>query len=238
MELIFLALVFFLAGIGAELVGFGISAISMALLPFLLPLPIAIPLVAVISVVATGVVSFTTKAKGLGKHLLPLFAGSFVGIPIGMYFLASIDEKLLATVLGYLLIAAALYSMFAKKLAFSTAKPLASSIVGLVAGFFGSTLNINGPLVGLHTSYIKRSSADKKKDIVSTYMFITGIFIVVGHSLAGRITPEVIRYSLFSIPFLMLGIYAGTIILKRTKATWIRYAVYIIVLSSGVMLIV
>lgn len=238
MEILFLALTFFLAGMGAELIGFGVSTISMSLLPFVLPLQVVIPLVAIISLIATAIVAYKTKTNGLTKLLLPLFGGSLVGIPFGLMSLGSIDERLLATILGVMLILVAVYNLFAKKMPIPYQKKRVGAAVGLMAGFFGATLNINGPLLGIHAANNKRNSAAKRKDIIATYMFVTGVFIVFGHTFAGRVTGTVITHSVLSLPFLALGIFVGAKLFKKLNSLWLRYLIYLMVIIAGLLLII
>jgi uncharacterized protein len=110
-------------------------------------------------------------------------------------------------------------------------------VVGLLAGVFGASLNVNGPLVGMYTAQNGQLSKHKSKDLITTYMFITGIFIVLGHYLAGRLIFEVWKYLVFALPGLWLGLYIGTKIFKKVNSALLRQIVYVFVLLSGVSLI-
>jgi len=147
-EYAYFALVFFLAGTSVELTGFGVATVSMALLPFMLPLPVAIPLIAIISAIATGIVATQTKTRNLFKYLRPLLIGSALGIVLGMLFLNFIDEKLLRIALSVFLIIYALYGLFFKGHFLPNGR-IFGTATGLLAGFFGASFNVHGPLVGL-----------------------------------------------------------------------------------------
>ncbi len=240
MQYLFLTLIFILAGIGAEVVGFGISAISMAFLPLVLPISQAIPLVALVSVIATGVVAFRTKTTNLGSSLGPLLIGSIAGIPLGMHFLQIFPEKSIMLILGIMLILTSGYSLLSNalgreiKLSFNW---LTGIIVGLLAGVFGASINVNGPLVGMYSSKNKSLSKDKNKDLITTYMFITGLFVITGHYLAGRIDQQILRYFLIVMPALLIGLEIGKIIFKKVPAQVLRVIIYLFVLGAGVRLL-
>lgn len=216
MEFILVSLVFILAGIGAEVVGFGISAISMALLPLFLPLEIAIPLVAIISVVATGVVAYRTKAAGLEEFLVPLFIGSVFGIPLGIYFLEIVPEKILLLILGIILIFSSVYSLVGKEIKLKFDK-FTGIMVSFLTGIFGASVNVNGPLVGMYFTTNENISKVKNKDLITTYMFFTGLFVVLGHYLVGRIDREVGIYTLVVLPALFIGLQLGKVIFDKVS---------------------
>jgi len=237
MEYIILALIFILAGIVPELTGFGVAIVSMALIPFILPLSITIPLVAIISMIATGMVAFQTKTKGILKYLQPLLLGSIIGVTLGMSLLHFINEQLLTILLGVFLITYSVYGLFFKGHFLPTGK-ITGTITGIVAGFLGSSFNVHGPLVGLYSSSNNGLSKLETKDLMATYMSITGAFTVIGHSLAGRISSNVLFYVLISIPFLFLGLEIGKIIFKKINIIWIKKGIYLFVLMAGIAFII
>jgi hypothetical protein len=235
-EYLLFALIFFLAGITPELTGFGVATVTMALLPFILPLSLAIPLVAIISVAATGIVALQTKTHENAKYLLPLLIGSGTGVFLGMIFLKSIDENFLQIALGIFLTVYALYGLFFKGHFLPTGKTT-GAITGLIAGFFGASFNIHGPLVGLYTSVNGQFSKKEIKDLIATYMFFTGFMTIIGHTISGRITGEVLLYVLFALPFLFAGLAVGTKIFPKIDLTRVKSGIYIFVLAAGMALL-
>ncbi|NCN52990.1 sulfite exporter TauE/SafE family protein [Candidatus Wolfebacteria bacterium] len=236
LEYIYFAIAFFIAGIAPELTGFGVATISMALLPFLLPLSVAIPLVAIISTTATGIVALRTKTKNILKYTRPLLIGSVIGVTLGMMFLHLLNEQLLMVILSIFLITYALYGLFFKGYILPTGN-VTGTATGLVAGFFGASFNVHGPLVGLYSSSNDDLSKTEIKDIMATYMFFTGLFTVVGHTVAGRVTGEVLLYALFALPFLLIGLVVGKRIFKKVNIIWIKRGIYLFVLAAGVTLL-
>lgn len=232
MGILFFAFSFFIAGIGVELIGFGISAILMSLLPFILPLSITIPLVAIISLIASGIVAIKTKTYGLSKHLTPIFLGSIIGIPLGIWFLSTVSKSFLSTTLGTILIIYVIYNLISKEKIMNLGK-IARLLIGLTAGFFGASFNINGPLIGLYSLSDKSFSKDENKDLTATYIAITGLFIVAGHFYSGRITKSVFTYTLYSLPFLALGLWTGAKLYEETDLKLIRRIIYLLVFAAG-----
>lgn len=236
MQIILISLIFILSGIGAEVIGFGIAAISMAFLPLFLPLSTAVPLVAIISVVATGIVAYRTKEKGLTKLLAPLFLGSLFGIPLGMYLLNIVPERTILLFLGVILILSAGYSLIGKKIKLELTT-LNGILLGFLTGAFGASINVNGPLVGMYFTTNENISRLKNKDLITTYMFFTGIFVILGHYLAGRIDREVGLYSVFALPGLFFGLQLGRVIFNKIPKNVLKTIIYLFVLLAGIRLL-
>ncbi|PIT92084.1 MAG: hypothetical protein COU08_04500 [Candidatus Harrisonbacteria bacterium CG10_big_fil_rev_8_21_14_0_10_42_17] len=232
-EYVYFAIIFFIAGIAPELTGFGVATISMALLPFLLPLSVAIPLVAIISTTATGIVALRTKTGNLFKYIRPLLVGSAIGVALGMVFLRLLDEQLLTVVLGIFLVIYALYGLFFKGHFLPTGN-VTGTVTGLVAGFFGASFNVHGPLVGLYSSSNGDLSKTEIKDLMATYMFFTGLFTIVGHAISGRMSGEILVYALFALPFLLVGLAVGKRIFRKVNIVWIKRGIYLFVLAAGI----
>jgi len=232
-EYVYFALVFFLAGIGAELTGFGVATISMALLPFALPLSIAIPLVAVVSVIATGMIALHTKARGLTKYLYPILIGSVIGIVLGMFFLQFINEETLTIILGIFFITYALYSLSFKR-NFLPMGRITGTVTGLFAGFFGASFSVHGPIIGLYSSSNGYLSKVERRGLIATYMFFSGLLIVLGHTLSGRMTTEVLLFTLLAIPFLLMGLLVGKQLFNKISVLWIKRCISIFILAAGI----
>ncbi len=235
---LFFVLALFAAGIGAELVGFGISAILMSFLPLILSLSTAIPLVAAISLVATGFVAWKTKTAGLGKHLGPLLLGSLIGIPLGLFFLQAIGEEPLALFLGGLLIVYVLFNFFWGGKSFLGNGWVGGLLMGALAGFFGASFNVNGPLVGMYSLGKPGLSKHENKDLITSYMFLTGLVIVTGHAFSGRISGEVVTYFFLSLPPLFLGLWVGQKLFTKISRLWVKRIIYGVIFLSGVLILV
>lgn len=230
-----LGTIFFLTGMITEVAGFGTSTLSMSLLPLLIPLNTAVPLVALISVIATGYVAYRLKVPKILDHLSPIFIGSIFGIPLGIVFFNLVGNRPLSILLGCFLIFASLLHLIGNQTA-SVINKIPNFLMGLIAGFFGSSININGPLIGVHTSS-NEFSKEKNKDLITTYMFITGLFTVAGHTFMGNINQEVLFYLLFALPSLFAGLFLGKLVFKHVKIELLETIIYLFVFLAGIKLL-
>ena len=83
---LFLATVF-LAVFTQSLSGFGSALVAMAILPAILGVQTATPLVALMSLTLEVVILYQYRREIQIRKVLPLIAGAIVGIPTGVFFL-------------------------------------------------------------------------------------------------------------------------------------------------------
>jgi len=236
MTYIYFALTFFAAGLVPELTGFGVATVTMPVLSLMLPFSIVIPLVAIISMLVTGFIAWQTQARGMYGRITALVVGTAIGVPLGMFFLEAINEKTLSLIFGVFLVVYALYGLLARESKISTNKTT-GTVVGTLAGFFGATFNIHGPLVGLYAVSEKGVSKQQIKGLIAMYMFISGLFTVIGHGISDRITWEVLQYGLVSLPFLAAGMYVGSRWFSNLDGKWITKGIYLFVLVAGIFIL-
>jgi uncharacterized membrane protein YfcA len=236
MTYIYFALTFFAAGLVPELTGFGVATVTMPVLSLMLPFSIVIPLVAIISMLVTGFIAWQTQVRGMYGRITALVVGTAIGVPLGMFFLEAINEKTLSLIFGVFLVVYALYGLLARESKISTNKTT-GTVVGTLAGFFGATFNIHGPLVGLYAVSEKGVSKQQIKGLIAMYMFISGLFTVIGHGISDRITWEVLQYGLVSLPFLAAGMYVGSRWFSNLDGKWITKGIYLFVLVAGIFIL-
>lgn len=235
MEVYYIIIIFFLAGLVLELTGFGVATVSMSLLLFFLPPIIALPLVAIVSLFSSGLVASRIRNKSIVRKVIPLLAGVVFGVPLGMLLLNYLNPLALRVLVGVFLIAYSIYGLLNLKhpLRFHGNRK-SGFAVGVVAGFFNASFNIDGPLVALYQSGDSGAEADDFKDTIATHMFFAGLFTVTGHFLAGRVNAQVLAYLPLAIPAIVIGFFVGRRIFAHWGRKSVKEAIYLLVLASGV----
>ena len=109
---IIISLIVFLGSITQSLTGFGSALVAMALLPPLLGLEIASPLVAGTALALEALMLFRYRESLKIDSIWRVLAASLVGAPLGVYFLSRIDENIALFVLGIVISGYALYALF------------------------------------------------------------------------------------------------------------------------------
>ena len=177
MEIFYIIIIFILSGLALELTGFGVATVSMSLLLLFLDPLLAIPLVAIAALVATGFLAWRIKEKNTWKRIKPLFIGVIFGVPLGVLMLSYINHDLLKLSIAIFFVIYSIYGLFFSK--FKTAifnkNKITSAIIGFLAGFFNSTVNIDGPLVALY------ESSDIKKILMDIRMQLLPICFLLAY---------------------------------------------------------
>jgi uncharacterized membrane protein YfcA len=235
-SIIFFLLIVTLAGAIPQIVGFGVATISMVLLSFIFPLPILLPLVAVLSTLSTGALLFKKNIFSVFNKVMPLLVGSLVGVTLGMIFLSSVSVSFLEFIFSLFLIIFSIFGLFFSNFSLKI-KTFLSGVVGFVAGFLASLFNIQGPIVASYVSQDNSLNKVHLRNLIGLYMSFTGFFTIVGHIVAGRFTFFILDLSLISIPFLFLGSYIGSRIFKKISIIFLKRAIYIFIFIAGVVLL-
>jgi uncharacterized membrane protein YfcA len=200
-------LIVFLGCFTQSLTGFGVALVTMALLPSLIGLQVATPLVALIGIVLEAMMLIRYRASLQFKSILGLMVSATVAIPLGVIYFRRLDEGIALFILGLIITMYALYSLIGFRLPL-----LAHSIWAWVFGFFGGLLggayNTSGPPAVVYGNCRKWSPQEFKSNL-SGY-FLVGSMLVVGtHWAGGNFTPEVWTKFWSTLPALLLGFLFG-----------------------------
>jgi uncharacterized membrane protein YfcA len=85
------------------LAGFGLGLVALALLPFLLPPTLAVPLVSLYSAVFGLVLTLQVRLDLMAAPLAALLSGALVGTPVGVWGLATLPASGLRRLIGGIL---------------------------------------------------------------------------------------------------------------------------------------
>ena len=232
--------IIFLAVFTQSLSGFGSALVAMALLPAMIGIHQAAPLVAlVMGTIEIFLLIYYRQALNI-RAIWRIIAASLAGIPLGILFLSRLDEGIAMTALGFIIIAYALYALFD---AFTDrirlpelAHPTWAFLSGLVAGMLGGAYNTSGPPVIIYGNCHRWSTAEFKSNLQGFFL-ISSLVISLGHALNHNLTPAVWQHYLWSIPAMALGIFTGTSLDKYMKPESFRRVVLVLLLIMGVRLI-
>ena len=206
---ILICLIVFLAGFTQGLSGFGSILLSLPLLAIFLDIKTVIPLVALMALCIT-IIIFIQLWKYLDwKKIYPLLFGALPGIPLGVFFLKKLDKDLIQWILGIILIAYSLYSLFFR----SSEKEMRKGwgyVFGFFSGCLGGALSAAGPPVIVYMS-LQTWKKDTIKVTLQGFFLISGATVILFQALNGLTTLAVLRYFFISLPFIFLGTYTGSI---------------------------
>ncbi|MCC6904555.1 MAG: sulfite exporter TauE/SafE family protein [Anaerolineae bacterium] len=230
------ALIVFVAIFTQTVAGFGLGLVAMPLLIHVVGVRTATPLVAAIGLVAGAVMLARYRASLRWDLIWRLSLASLIGIPLGTYALGFIDERLITTTLGVVVIGYALYVLFGLTLP-RLAHPAWAYGLGFVSGLLSGSTNTGGPPLIIYGQANRWDPLEFKGNLQVIFM-IAGILAMVTHLMSGNFTPGVWRNVWISLPGLLPAFVLGFLLDKRINAELFRRVVLILLVIMGVLLIV
>ncbi len=236
MEWVLVFLIVFFAIFTQSLTGFGLALVSMPLLSALLGVETAAPLVALFGLLAEVILLLYYREAVNVRVIWRLILASMIGVPVGVVVIRSLDEALVLTALGVIVVGYALYALLKLRLP-AVNGPVWAYGTGFVAGILGGAYNTAGPPVIVYGN-CRGWPPDEFKGNLQGFFLFTGVVVLISHGLAGNYNAEVLRYGLLTLPAVAAGLIAGLALSKRISATAFRTLVLWLLLVLGVWLIV
>jgi len=164
-----------------------------------------------------------------------LILASFLGIPLGIYFLKNGNEAYTKILLGIIITSVSLYNLFLKKgIHTIQLNPNWVYIFGFIAGILGGAFNTGGPSVVIFGTL----SGWTQTQFISTlqgYFLPCDIFILSGQLFSGLLNKLVLHYYLISLPFLLLALWLGHRLRKKIPEGNFSKYIFILLLIIGMI---
>ena len=232
---ILVVVVIFLAVFTQSLSGFGLALVAMALLPLIVDIHVATPLVAMVAVTIEFFLLIKYRRALNLQIVWRLVLASFLGIPLGVWALGRLDEEIVLAILGIVIAGYAFYALLNLRLP-NLAHNGWAFIFGFVAGVFGGAYNVSGPPVIVYGDCCRWERAEFKSNLQG-FFFVSSIFIVITHLLSRNLTLVIWTYYLLCIPAMALGIITGISMDRIINPVLFRKIVLGLLIVLGIALI-
>ena len=234
---IYILSVLFIATLVRSTFGFGESLIAVPLLAFFVPIELAVPLSALVSIFVAAFVLTQDRKKVhfYSAKWLILFAA--LGIPLGLLLLIYGDETIIKSGLGVFIVLYSLYSLFAKNtFKLETDNKLWLFICGFFSGILGGAYGFNGPPIVIYGN-LRNWTATHFRATLQAYFLPAGILGMIGFWYNELWTSTVTYYFLIVLPVIVPSILLGRYINHKLKDdTFLKY-IYVGLLCIGVLLL-
>ncbi len=227
--------VILLSALTQTLSGFGSSLVAMALLPILLNLRQAVPLVALVSLTLEIILLIYYRDAINLRAMRRVIIGSLFGIPLGILFLRAADETIVLRLLGVILVGYAVYSLFKLRVP-AFVNPLWGVFFGFIAGILGGAYNTSGPPVVIYGQSQNWKPNEFKANLQSFFL-VNSVIVLSGHGLSGAVSAQTLNYFLFALPALALGIFVGLKLERFVDPLRFRQIVQLLLLALGARLL-
>jgi len=232
--LLLTSLVVFFGCFTQSLTGFGVALVTMALLPSLIGLQVATPLVALIGIALEVLMLIRYRASIRFKSILALVVSSAIAIPVGVVYLRRLDELVALFILGLILVLFAVYALTGYRLP-DLSHPAWAWLFGLVSGLLGGAYNTAGPPVIVYGNCRKWSPQEFKSNL-SGFFIVGSLVVVITHWLNGNFTSNVWTTFLFSLPMLLAGFLLGQSMDRWLNPEIFRKIVLVLLVVLGLRL--
>ena len=202
------AIVVFVAAAARGYAGFGFSTILMVCLVPWIPVAQLVPMSIALEIIASSAQARQVFPDIQRRFLVVLLIASLIGTPFGVLMLTHVPDKSLQLLVFGLILASTLILLIARP------RPVAIStsylfVSGLVAGAVNGATALSGLVLALFLTSSTVSSHTMRATMIAYLFFtdvITGAFLLA----ADHFDTQTALRVLFSIPFLLAGIWVGT----------------------------
>jgi uncharacterized membrane protein YfcA len=230
------SLIIFIGCFTQGLTGFGLGLVTMALLPVIIGLRQATPLVALVGIVLELIMMIRYREAFQFKSIWPLLAACVIGIPIGVFYLIRVDETITLFALGVVTFSYALYALIGFRLP-KLSHSIWVWIFGILGGVLGGAYNTGGPPVILYGN-CRRWSPDEFKGKLASFFLVGSLMAGIAHWVSGNITPNVFSLFASTLPALILGYLLSQFMDRWLNPETFRKVVLVLLVFLGINLIV
>ena len=208
---LWIALCFALAAFVHTTAGFGSALVAMAILVPLIGLSASAPLVGLVVLPLQIIITWRYRKSLSFEAVRMMIVMLLIGTPIGIWGIAWLNEDLLLTLLGIIILAFVIYTALSKRQWTITSDQRWLMPLGITAGILNGAYNSGGPLIVMAFKSRGDTPDEFRINLQMTFIFGT-IIVIMSHFLHGNITPDVLTFYLAALPGMVVGFGAGQIV--------------------------
>ena len=188
--------------------GFGSGLLSVPLLALIIPLQTVVPLILVLDLSASLLMTRNARADVEWQEIIPLLPSSLIGIVIGVSLLVSLPREPLLTGLALFVI---LFGL--RYLLNIHGDRLVSKIwsipTGLIGGLIGALFGTGGPPYVIYLAH-RISEKSQLRATFSGLFMLDGSIRVITFIIMGLLGISLLPLIILSAPVMMLALYLGS----------------------------
>jgi uncharacterized protein len=227
--------VLFLATLVRSTFGFGEALVAVPLLALVIPVKVAAPVAALVSITVALVVVAQDWRHVQVRSAAWLIVSTLFGIPLGLWLLTRVPEPIVKSVLAIVIIAFSLQAVRGR--AWHLVTDSFAWIFGFAAGVLGGAYGMNGPPLAIYGS-MRGWPPGEFRATLQGYFLPASAVGMLGYWLVGLWTPAVTRFYLASLPAVLAGIALGRLVNRRMHPRRFVLAVFVGLMVIGVVLLV
>jgi uncharacterized protein len=233
---IYVVSIVFVATLIRSALGFGEALVAVPLLAVRIPIRVAAPLAVLVSVVVAATIVIQDWRRIQLRSATGLIASSLPGIPVGVLLLARIDEHVVKSILGALIVGFSVYSLTDRKRQHLPDDHYGLLVgCGFLSGVLGGAYGMNGPPLVIYGAF-RHWSPQHFRATLQGYFLPASLVGLIGYGAVGLWSRTLTRYFLVSLPAVGLAIVVGRVINQRMSGHNFFRIVYLGLIVIGIAL--
>ncbi|PRZ41463.1 hypothetical protein CLV47_10910 [Antricoccus suffuscus] len=216
------------------LTGFGFALLGVPLLALAVDAHTAVVAITTVELALTAVIAIREWSHVQWRSVIVVTLASFVGIPIGLYVLATFDEHLLNAVIAVVVL------VFAAIIAFGLTVPRGPRteiVAGVSSGVLLASTGMNGPPLVAAFQAMGLSPRSFRATLQAAFT-VQIIIVVIGFVLTDQFTGQSVTVAATAIPALVIGWFLGDKLFHRLTGPHFRRLVLGTLVVSGVLTLI
>jgi uncharacterized protein len=229
------AAILFVATFVRSTLGFGEALIAVPLLALIMPVTVAAPVAALVSMTVALIVVVQDWGHVQWRSAARLVLSTVVGIPLGLLLLTRAPEPVVKCLLGAVICLFAVFSL-RRGAGWNLAGDAAGWAFGFAAGVLGGAYGMNGPPLAVY-GVMRRWSPQQFRATLQGYFLPASAMGMVGYWAVGLWTRSVNGLYVTSLPTVIAAIVLGRIANKRMSGRGFQTTIYMGLLIVGLVLV-
>ena len=228
------AVAVFVAATVYMVVGFGFALMAVPLMTLAIPIERAVVVLALLAVFSTGTQAWTLRRHVRRPLARRLVVAAYLGMPLGLLMLDTIDENVLQIVLGTGVIIATV--VLAYDLTLDHVGSKLDYAAGFLSGVASTSIGTNGPPL-VFDLQSRRLAPDEFRATIAVVFVLGNAFTISLFVASGKVTGEALTTAAVALPALAMGTAGGRLIQPRVSPHRFRSLVLGLLLTTGVLVV-
>lgn len=158
-------------------------------------------------------------------------AGRLLLTPLGVWVVAVSSERLIAGLVGLLVLVVALATAYAPSF---PARPRNLFLAGMLTGISGTSAAVGGPFVAMT---LQHSDPARLRATLAGFFAVGSLASLVGLEVAGELTGLQLRWGLLLVPFLVVGYLLSGPVSRRLDDGRLRTVMLVFCVVAGLSIL-
>lgn len=220
----------------SSLTGFGYALVATPFMVLLFPPQVAVPVVLISWIPLASLLVREAYGRMQFRRIGRWLVGAVMGVPVGVYGLASIDEGIMRGVIGGITLMAALVMWFRPGPALQK-EGIGAGLVGLLSGVMGGASGMSGPPVILFGLKQGWNHLELRANLIGYFVLLHMLTIVLLREF-DVLGKETAFMGVTALPGIFVGYLLGIRLKDRVSQNHFRILAFALVCLGGLLVLI